>query len=262
MCVDVKRRWQINQKRWRVSNLKHPVKLYTGKARHKNVPLSWTQVTGTTVAMNTWDTSTTQHWGNYTINTGGPILFWGLLPELLLSTYFTTHSVHSVQIYWQSPTGWAASRAGTGDETKMRLFLPSGSSEIRMSRFTRQLRAALTSALKRGGEELPQVRGQGQKPGGAHAQRVVAKGPRPRGATPRPHAPGQGRQSGGPTPRPRSGGCSGGGGPRGAFPRWRSGRAAVRRYPLSKVKEQWLHFARAAVKRYPTPKVRETKVRQ
>ena len=128
---------QINQKRWKVSNLKHPVKLYTGKARHKNVPLSWTEVTGTIGTMNTWGTSTSQHWGNYTINTGGPILFWSLLPEQLLSTYFTTHAVHSVQIYWQSPTCWAASRAGTGDETKMRWFLPSGSSEIRMSRTTR-----------------------------------------------------------------------------------------------------------------------------
>ena len=33
----------------------------------------------------------------------------------------------------------------------------------------------------------------------------------------------------------RSGGCTGTGGPRGAIPRWRSGMAAVRRYPLSKV---------------------------
>ena len=35
----------------------------------------------------------------------------------------------------------------------------------------------------------------------------------------------------------RSGGCTGAGGPRGAIPRWRSGRAAVRRYPSSKVRE-------------------------
>lgn len=107
MCVDVKKR-QINQKRWRVSNLKHLVKLYTGKARHKNVPLSWAQVTGTTGTMNTWGTSTAQHWGNYTVNTGSPIPFWSLLSELLLSTYFTAHSVHSVQIYWQSPTCWGS----------------------------------------------------------------------------------------------------------------------------------------------------------
>ena len=30
--------------------------------------------------------------------------------------------------------------------------------------------------------------------------------------------------------------------------------------PLIKGKEQWLCFARAAVKRYPVPKVRETQV--
>ena len=232
MCVDVKRRWQINQKRWRVSNLKHPVKLYTGKARHKNVLLSWTHVTGTTLAMNTWDTSTTQHWGNYTINTGGPILFWGLLPELLLSTYFTTHSVHSVQIYWQSPTRWAASRAGTGDETKMRLFLPSGSSEIRMSRFTRQLRAAATGALKRGGEELPHVRGQEQKPGGPHARRAAAKRSYPtskvRGRDggeelPKSEVRGRGREELPHAPTP---------------PRQRQGAAAGRTNPTSK--EWWL----------------------
>ena len=34
----------------------------------------------------------------------------------------------------------------------------------------------------------------------------------------------------------RSRGCAGTGGPRGAIPRWRSGREAVRRYPLSKVR--------------------------
>ena len=38
------------------------------------------------------------------------------------------------------------------------------------------------------------------------------------------------------TPRPRSGGCAGAGGPRRATPRSRSGGAAVRRYPLSKVR--------------------------
>ena len=38
------------------------------------------------------------------------------------------------------------------------------------------------------------------------------------------------------TPRLRSGGCAGTGGPRGATPRSRSGGAVVRRYPLSKVR--------------------------
>ena len=70
-------------------------------------------------------------------------------------------------------------------------------------------------------EELPHVRGQGRQP---------------REATPHPHAWGQGRQLGGATPRARSSGCVDGRGPRGAIPRWRSGRAAVRRYPLSKVR--------------------------
>jgi len=40
----------------------------------------------------------------------------------------------------------------------------------------------------------------------------------------------------GPTPCPRSCGCAGAGGPRGSIPRWRSGRAVVRRYPSSKVR--------------------------
>ena len=47
---------------------------------------------------------------------------------------------------------------------------------------------------------------------------------------------GQGRRSGGPTPCPRSCGCVGAGGPRGAIPHWRSRRVAVRRYPSSKVR--------------------------
>ena len=66
-------------------------------------------------------------------------------------------------------------------------------------------------------EELPHVRGQGQKPGGATLAR------------------GQGQRPAGATPRPRSSACAGAGEPRGATPRSRSGGAAVRRYPLSKV---------------------------
>ena len=46
----------------------------------------------------------------------------------------------------------------------------------------------------------------------------------------------EGRRPRGATPSPRSGGCAGAGGPRGAIPRSRSGRAAVRRYPSSKVR--------------------------
>ena len=51
-----------------------------------------------------------------------------------------------------------------------------------------------------------------------------------------PHAQGQGRWPGGPTPGPRSPGCAGAGRPRGAIPRGRSGRTAVRRHPSSKVR--------------------------
>ena len=58
---------------------------------------------------------------------------------------------------------------------------------------------------KRGQEELPHVRGQGQQPRGA-------------------------------TPRPRSGGCAGAEEPREDTPCSRSGEMAVRRYPLSKVR--------------------------
>ena len=57
--------------------------------------------------------------------------------------------------------------------------------------------------------------------------------PRVGGATPSPHALGQGRCPGGPTPRR---GCAGTGGSRGAIPPWMSGRTAVRRYPSFKVR--------------------------
>ena len=57
-----------------------------------------------------------------------------------------------------------------------------------------------------------------------------------RGRDELPDARGQGRKPGGTTPRPRSRGCAGAGGPRGTAPRSRSGGAAVRRYPSSKVR--------------------------
>ena len=50
------------------------------------------------------------------------------------------------------------------------------------------------------------------------------------------------------------------GGPRGATPRLRSGGASREDIPLVQGKEQWLRFAGAAVKRYPMSKVRETQV--
>ena len=63
------------------------------------------------------------------------------------------------------------------------------------------------------------------------------------------------------TPHPRRGGCTGAGGPRGATPRSSSGGVTVRTCPSANVKEQCLRFAGAAVKRYPMSKVRETQVR-
>ena len=51
-----------------------------------------------------------------------------------------------------------------------------------------------------------------------------------------PPTQGQGRRRRGATPGPRSCGCTGAGGPRGATPHSRSGGAAVRRYPSSKVR--------------------------
>ena len=50
------------------------------------------------------------------------------------------------------------------------------------------------------------------------------------------HAQCQGQWLGGATPRPRTGGCEGTGGPRGAIPHSKSGGAVVRRYPSSKVR--------------------------
>ena len=93
-------------------------------------------------------------------------------------------------------------------------------------------------------EELPHVRGQGQKPGGPHARRAAAKRSYPtatksarlrrcrngreelpkseiRGSSREelPHARGQGLQLGGAIPPPRSSGFVGAGGLREAIPR-------------------------------------------
>ena len=66
-------------------------------------------------------------------------------------------------------------------------------------------------------EELPksEVRGGGQEEL-PHALTPKARGG---GQEDQTHARGQGRRPGGPTPRQRSGGCPGTGGPRGAIPR-------------------------------------------
>ena len=91
-----------------------------------------------------------------------------------------------------------------------------------------------------GKEELPHVQGQGQQP------RVAQE--RPRGSTPLSEvrggddrryptslSPRPQEVAGRTNPCPRSHGCAGAGGPRGAIPCERSGRAAVRRSPSSKV---------------------------
>ena len=80
-------------------------------------------------------------------------------------------------------------------------------------------------------EEIPSVRGQVRP--WKELTRVRGQGQRLRGATPRPRP----RVVAGRTnPTSRELSCMGTGGPRGAIPRWRSGRAAVRRYPSSKVR--------------------------
>ena len=86
-----------------------------------------------------------------------------------------------------------------------------------------------------------QLRGATPRPrSGAAAGRnyPTPPSPRPGAAAGRnnPTTQGQGQRPRGPAPCPRSHGCEGAGGPRGAIPRWRSGRAAVRRYPSSKVR--------------------------
>ena len=135
-------------------------------------------------------------------------------------------------------------------------------------------------AHKRGREELPHVRGQGQKPRGPHARGAAAKAatsrlrsgvvaersypvsevggsgreglPRIQDQGWRPRMPGCDRSGaagrsypwpkalggwlGGANPGPRTSGCAGAGGLRGATPRSRSGGATVRRYPSSKVR--------------------------
>ena len=72
-----------------------------------------------------------------------------------------------------------------------------------------------------------EVRGSGRE------CQVVTAPEQPRGAIP---TRGQGHRPGGATTCPRNSGCAGTGGPTGAIPRSRSGGAAVRRYPSSKVR--------------------------
>ena len=101
-----------------------------------------------------------------------------------------------------------------------------------------------TSEVRGGSrEELPNVRSQGQRPRvpgcdstGADKRSYPMSEVRGSGREELPHARGQGRRPRQATPHPRSDGCAGTGGPRGAIPCSRSGGAAVRRYPSSKVR--------------------------
>ena len=86
----------------------------------------------------------------------------------------------------------------------------------------KKAQAAATGALKRGREELPHVRGQGQKPEGPHARRAAAKR-----SYPTSELRGSGRECQTATAQE---------GPRGATGRPRSGGAAERRYPASEVR--------------------------
>ena len=69
-----------------------------------------------------------------------------------------------------------------------------------------------------------------------------------------PHVRGQGRRPGGASPRPRSGGC--------ARSKFKIRRSSSEEIPLVQCREQRLRFAGAAMKRYPTSKIRETQVRR
>ena len=95
----------------------------------------------------------------------------------------------------------------------------------------RNSREELPKSEVRGGsrEELPQVRGQGQRLRGDTPQ--TRSGAAAGRSYPTPQARGSGRD-----PYPMSKSCTGAAGPRRAIPRWRSGRALVRRYPSSKVR--------------------------
>ena len=73
-------------------------------------------------------------------------------------------------------------------------------------------------------------------------------------------ARGQGRRPGGPTPHPRSRGCLGAGGLEELF-HIKVRRGGDEEIPLVQGKEQRLRFAGAAMRRYPMPKLRETQVR-
>ena len=120
-------------------------------------------------------------------------------------------------------------------------------------------------------EEPRRVRGQGRwlrgatprpTPGATAERSHPASNARVSGQEEPPSARSQGWRPGGATPCPRSRGCMGTGGPKGANPTLKFRKGDGEEIPLIQGKEQQLHFAGAALERYPTPKVRETQVRR
>ena len=129
----------------------------------------------------------------------------------------------------------------------------------------------LRRALKRGQEELPHIRGQGQKPG-----RPYAEGRQPRGVTPRPrsgavaqsarlrqrrngreqlpHVRGQGRRVGGATPRRRPGGAA-----ERRSPESKVRGGDERSYPMSEVRgggrEEILHALKYFILKYSSTNI-------
>ena len=100
---------------------------------------------------------------------------------------------------------------------------------------------AATCALSAAEKEIPYKRGQGQKPGGPHAQRAAAE-----------------RSN----PSSKERWLRGSRRAEGSYSMFKVRRGGSEEIPLVQGKEQWLCFAGAAVKRYPMSKVRETQVRQ
>ena len=94
-----------------------------------------------------------------------------------------------------------------------------------------------------GREELPCIRGQGRQPGTYPTSEVRGSGQECQAATVQ-------ERPRGPTPHPRSGwrprvpGCEGAGTAERSYPSQRSGAAAGRSYPTSKMR--WLHRRRRA----------------
>ena len=153
----------------------------------------------------------------------------------------THSSILAWRIPWTEESGRLSSRGRKESDTTERLSThqkatkesswPGGDTLCPRSGVVaeRSYPASEVSVSRGGQEKPPRAWGQGWWRWGA------TPSPRPGAAPGRSHpcprpGPAAGRSN------PRSGGCAGTGGPRGAIPRWRSGTAEVRRYALSKVR--------------------------